>query len=398
MSLYSKNIESILDSYDADFELYKSYCDRLVVILQALFDTTTIPINSISGDLMSRGDLRTRLLAKGAVYNDLNDIRDLLKITVVTYFHDDINLATSIIAREFDIEEIPLNELEEAAQNHFGILMKRHSLLLPEGKYRQVEYERFAAIKTELKVRSALQHSWFRVKKVFDGIAASNNITETEINQLAQVSYLLKMADAELCRIKGSLLTKGPDPAATTMDSGDPEPLVREQPPAKRHPPPQRETTPAESEEFPPVDAVEHEKFLKEIEDFILNDRVVRASDRKIADFLNTTLVYDGDFVAAVTVIYTNMRLYSISSIKVLLDENRDVINKFMRHIYGDMSQSEHDNVKRGSSLLVLFYILIAQSGNLELIKKHIRNYSALENMSVDEFATDLLYYYRKSV
>ncbi|MBF0194532.1 MAG: hypothetical protein HQL71_08225 [Magnetococcales bacterium] len=208
MSLYSKNIDNILDEYDANFDHYKSYKDRLVVILKELFNKTTIPIHSVSGSIMSRGELRSKLIAAGAIYNSLGDIHNLVSLTVVTYFYDDINLSLSLIGKEFFVEEIALSELEEEAQKHFGILIKRHSLMLPDSKNGRVENERFSSVRAELKVRTSLQDSWFLVKNVFNDIADRDNLTISEIDQLAQVSYLLKAADTELCRIKTSLAEK----------------------------------------------------------------------------------------------------------------------------------------------------------------------------------------------
>ncbi len=399
MSLYTQNIENILDQYDADFEHYAAYADRLVVILHELFDRTTIPISSISGAIMSRGQLRDRLLTKGAVYNDLNDFNDLISLKVITYFFDDINFAISIIGRQFVLAEIALTELEEAAQGHFGIMMKRLTLMLPEEKYHQVEYSRFSAMKAELKVRSALQHSWFKVKDVFDAMAAANNIPPTQINQLAQVSYLLKMADAELCRIKSSLSKKRE--SAAGAESGKEE--IQEQP-QQPQPAPQHAAAP-QIQNTSPVqhDSTEDDQkrlgtFLSELEGFILNDRVVRALDRNIADYFNTRLTYDDDFAETLAKVFINIKLDAINSIKVQLDGNRTTINSLMKHIFGDMAKEELEVVNRGSSLLVLFYVLIAQTGNIEIIKRQIRDFSALEEGSVDEFANDLLFYYRKSV
>ncbi len=124
MSLYSKIIDNILDEYDANFDHYKSYKDRIIVILRELFNKTTIPIHSISGKIMSRGELRNKLIAAGPIYNSLGDIHNLVSLTVVAYFYDDINLSISVIGKEFLVEEIALSEIEEEAQKHFGILIK----------------------------------------------------------------------------------------------------------------------------------------------------------------------------------------------------------------------------------------------------------------------------------
>ncbi|MBF0445145.1 MAG: hypothetical protein HQL68_06115 [Magnetococcales bacterium] len=343
--------------------------------------------------------MRNKLLEKGAIYNELGDIKNLVSITVVSYFQDDINLSVSIINKEFIIENIPLTTLENDAQNQFGILLQRFNLILPETKYRQVEYERYTSIHAQLNVRTALQDSWSNVKNVFDEMVVNNNINSNDINQLAQVSYLLKMADAELCRIKSALISQNTNRESNSSNTAS----TQEQTVAshQQNIPSQlqdKNSHATDNEQQTEQSDAEFMRFVSELETFILNDRVARALDRKISDYFNATLTYNDEFLSSLASIYTNMRLNAVNSIKVQLDENREVISTLMKHVFGDMSDNAPENVYRGSSLLVLFYILIAQTGNIEIIKRQIQDNSALEGITTDEFANDLLFYYRKSV
>lgn len=483
MALYSQNIESILDKYDESFDIYKSYNDRLLMILRELFNKTDIPISAITGTLMSRGALRNRLLAKGSAYERLEDVDDLISLQVVTYFHDDINLSIFEMSREFVLEEFPLTQIEEAAQDQFGILMKRLSLMLPEEKANQLEFARFSNVRAQLKVRTTLQNAWFEVKDIFDDIAKRNQCPGHEINQLAQVSYLLKIADAELCRIRASLTNPKPaknqEIARPSADEKTPPPLpsspvktakavgtsqttvVTIKAPAEKnasvespvksvrepedddHDPPdapiesekKRPSSPSSKESAPdpavdekatahttlPAWAEEirkeveegieaktaeeiaakqarYDTFLEEIESFVLNDAMVRELDRNIADYYNTRLSYKQTFTASLAQIFIDIDLDGIAQIQGALAQNKKVIVNLIKHIFGDALETTMDDVNRGSSLLVLFYVTIAQTGDVEYIKKHIRNHTALKGMSIEEFANDLLFYYNRSI
>jgi putative GTP pyrophosphokinase len=399
VSLNSKNIENILDEYDEHYDMYRSYKDRLLVILREIFSKMTIPVSSISGKLMSRGTLRNKLLAQGVIYNFLDDIDNLISLQVVTHFHDDINFSISVIGKEFLINELKLSKSEEAAQDHFGILMKRLSLKLPEEKYNQVEYSRFSSMKAELKIRSAFQNSWFEVKDIFDTIAKKNNVSGDEIDKLAQVSYLLKMADAEICRIRASL--SGQNKKEEQANNQQPEKAEPKSVEPERNPSYEKQNYDVQivsNSEMSEQQIQEHEQFLGEIETFILNDLVVRDLDRNIADYYNTRLVYRQEFASSLAHMYIDIRLDSADKIKNQLNLNKKVIINLIKHIFGDALETNLDEVDRGASLLILFYIMIAQTGNVDIIKRHIKNHTALENMSVDEFANDLIFYYNKSV
>lgn len=394
MTLYSNTIQSILDEYDEKFDIYKSYKNRLLFVLEEVFNKTTIPIHSISSKLMSRGSLRNKFLEKGVVYESLDQVDNLISIQIVTYFSDDINIAASMVSREFLLKNIPLSKADEENQARFGIPLKRFSLGLTEENYNRIEYERFSSIKVELKIRSALLNSWFEVKDIFDKMTKADQISAENVGQLAQVSYLLKMADAELVRIRASLvknrgvndtkssLTKeiSPKNRAVTKDNG-------------------KEGKKEEKDEAVRLfERERHSRLVKEIEKFILNDRMVRELDREIADYYNTKLMYSGDFVSSLAYMLIRIKLDAIMDIKTDLRSNKHIIMGMMKYIFGDTSKVDIEFINKGSTLIVLFYIIIAQTGNVEVIKNHIKNVVDLNGMSVDDFANNLLFYYKKCV
>ncbi len=274
---------------------------------------------------------------------------------------------------------------------------------------------RFASIRSELKVRTSLQDSWFLLKNVFNDIANRNNLTLSEIDQLAQVSYLLKAADTELCRIKSSLASKnendktvnqklvknGEQLNITELDTDksyahkDTYESIKTDNNAQEHLSQSKQSDQHNNIE---TDEADLSIFISEIESYILNDSLVRELDRDISDHFDTSLTYDQSFAESLASIFRNMRMDKIDTIKTRLNENKKVISTLMKHIFGDMTGTQPTNVHRGSSLLILFYILIAQTCNIEIIKRHIRDYTNLEGLTVDEFANDLLFYYKKSV
>ncbi len=79
MPLQKSNFEAIIDKYDHVFDLYKSYKDRLIVIFKEIFNKTDIQINAISGDVMSRSELKKRLRERKFEYRKLEDVEDLIK-------------------------------------------------------------------------------------------------------------------------------------------------------------------------------------------------------------------------------------------------------------------------------------------------------------------------------
>ncbi|MBF0262006.1 MAG: hypothetical protein HQL97_09265, partial [Magnetococcales bacterium] len=200
--LHAQHVSTLLDQYDESFELYRAYSERLMINLGEVFNKTSLPISAISGDLMSRSSLKKFLTERGGYYSRLRDIENLITVRVVVYFSDDIDLAVTLINKEFALDDSfqPVSEIPD--QDRFGINTRRFDIKLVTDQYARPEYQRFNGLKAELEIRTVLQHSWSEVKGIFDVLVGKSRLPGQNVNKLAQISYLLKMADEELVRIK----------------------------------------------------------------------------------------------------------------------------------------------------------------------------------------------------
>ncbi|MEO5331675.1 MAG: hypothetical protein H7839_06595 [Magnetococcus sp. YQC-5] len=379
--LHAQNLVVMLDQYDENFDLYKSYNERLLINLGEVFNKTTLPVSAITGDIMSRGALKKLLMEKGGYYSRLRDIENLITVRVVVYFSDDIDMAVSLVKKEFMLNDSFLSGTHSPDQDRFGINARRFSIMLLPDQYGRVEYQRFVSLKAELEIRTVLQHSWSEVKGMFDVLINRMNVPGQNVNKLAQISYLLKMADDELVRIKEQILSQServrPDPMEMVVNTP--------------------KETPLPPDTLPMVDPAQRAEFMQKIEQFILNDGLVRELDRAIADHYETKLVYKDNFVSSLADVYLRIAISREDRMREELVFHKNTILKMIRNIFGDPAKTTVSFIHKGSSLLVLYYVLLAKTGNIEIIKNNIKDYVALQGMSVDEFANNLLMYYNKA-
>ncbi|MBF0339860.1 MAG: hypothetical protein HQL95_02710 [Magnetococcales bacterium] len=384
--LHAQHVSTLLDQYDEHFELYRSYSERLLINLGEVFNKTTLPISAISGDLMSRATLKKFLTERGGYYSRLRDIENLITVRVVVYFSDDIDLAVSLINKEFALDDSFQPILDVPDQDRFGINTRRFDIkLLPE-QYTRPEYLRFVSLKSELEIRTVLQHSWSEVKGIFDALVGRSRIPGQNVNKLAQISYLLKMADEELVRIKDQILHQNAIANATNTTPYD---GIGTAPPVVEDP---------VLQELRPVDPDKQIAYAARLETFILNDAMIRDTDRSIADHYETKLLFRENFVMTLSEVFLRLGLDREERLREELTANKLVILAMMKTIFGDTSKSGVEFIHKGSSLLVLFYVLLAKTGNVEIIKKNVRNYISLKGISVDDFANDLLTHYKKTM
>ncbi|MBF0214120.1 MAG: hypothetical protein HQM00_11265 [Magnetococcales bacterium] len=383
--LHAQHVSNLLDQYDESFDLYRAYSERLLINLGEVFNKTTLPISAISGDLMSRATLKKMLTERGGYYSRLRDIENLITVRVVVYFSDDIELAVTLINKEFALDDsfLPIQEVPD--QDRFGINTRRFDIKLLTEQYARPEYQRFGALKAELEIRTVLQHSWSEVKGIFDVLVGRSRLPGQNVNKLAQISYLLKMADEELVRIKDQIMHQNALTHASTSSPFEAASLA---------------VAPEEPvlAELKPVDPGRQAAFAVQLEAFILNDGVIRDMDRSIADHYETKLLYRDNFVSTLSEIFLRLGFDREDRLREELTANKTVILIMMKNIFGDTSKTGVEFIHKGSCLLVLFYVLLAKTGNIEIIKKNVRNYISLKGISVDDFANDLLTYYKKTI
>ncbi|MBF0295920.1 MAG: hypothetical protein HQL96_12090 [Magnetococcales bacterium] len=349
---------------------------------------------------MSRGSLKKILMERGGFYNHLKDLGNVISVRVVVYFNSDVESAIALIRTAFVLNEVQEEDAaREGGGEQFGILTRRFAIqFLPE-YYERLEYQRFASIRARLEIRTVLQHSWSEMREIFDLMINRAKVPGHNLQKLAQISFLLKMADDELVRIKEQIMSQAgmAQPQTNVVAFGLPEsstpPPVQT---AVAQPPPE-EAPPAFQEETR-IDERRRIFFVKKLEIFILNDPLIRELDRAIADHYETRLVYRESFVVSLTDVFLRIRVDDEERLREELAGNKAIILSLMKNIFGNTSRTALEFIHKGSSLLVLYYVLLARTGNFEIVKRNVKNYISLQGITLEAFANELLNHYRMAV
>lgn len=398
MTMDQARIDEMLDDFDKSHETFRLYKDRLVLVLQEILNKSEIPTDAISGSIMTRGELRASLSQDIVLNNHFSEVEGVVSIRIVLMFHDDIALTVEILRREFFIEPLQLSHNESLEHDRFGISINKFCLTLSDEKRGRLEYERFSSLKIALTIRSTFQNAWFGVKNNFEKMARSGMIGNGNINQLAQVSYLIKMADAELSRIRFSL-------DESSQKKQDPEPTAR-----VVHETPERQErvvknnmvkskeSPITTDNKPDFSEITLRTFRDSLETFILNDSTVRVLDRNISDYYDLVLKYNDDFVELLVRMYSNARIVKIDRIKEIVEKCELLVDKVMKHLYGELYPKSPEFINKGTCLLVSYFILIAETGSVETIRRHVGSHLDRTGLSETEFSNKILLYYKEAI
>ncbi|MBF0346196.1 MAG: hypothetical protein HQL81_00885 [Magnetococcales bacterium] len=388
--------------------MYEAYQDLLLIHLKQFFNNSGLPVSSINGKLMSRNALKKIVAEDNQRYAHLEEIENLIVVRVVMFFNDDIDTAIDMLRKEFKMDLSTIHDGDDL--DPFGINMHRFTITLLPELHDRLEYQKFASIKVQLELRSVLQHSWSEVKEFFDLRIRDVTPSGRHASKLAQISYLLKTADDELVRIKEMIMREG---SVVGIESGKPsepvakvsEPVARVlEPVAKVSEPVARAVVVPDVPDRPgfavslPVDEQKQAQFMRSIEHFILDDQAVRSLDRAIADHYETKLVFKDHFVDALAGLFLRIAIDHEDRIREELVARKSIILSIMQHVFKDPTQESVDYICKGSALLVLYYALLAETGDIAIIKKNLKDQAALKGMTPEAFAMDLLSYYKKAL
>ena len=152
---------------------------------------------------------RKKLDGKKGKYTSLGDITDIVGIKIITHFHDDVDAVSSLIRREFQIDEInsvdkryPMVVTESGkAVNQFGYQSLHLVVSLLDARCQLTEYKPFSAYKCEIQIRSILQHAGAEIEHDL-GYKPDTTLSAELSRRFASLSALLEMADREFAAIR----------------------------------------------------------------------------------------------------------------------------------------------------------------------------------------------------
>lgn len=197
------DVDLIVTKYSAERSRFIQFTDAIVDLLRILIDAEGLEYVSATGRAKEADSLREKITREGKSYSDpLTEITDLCGARVVCYDTAAAQKICDVIARNFVVD--PLNSVDKKERldpDRFGYLSVHFIVELDNRRAQLPEWRKFARMKAEIQVRTALQHAWasldhsLRYKSKHDAPAALHR-------RLYRISALLELADDEFLRLK----------------------------------------------------------------------------------------------------------------------------------------------------------------------------------------------------
>lgn len=145
-----------------------------------------------------------KIVRKGEKYNNpIADITDLVGLRVIVYYPDDVDRVGKVIAREFDVDaDNSLRRGVDSDPDRFGYRSDHYVVRLGQARRELSEWEQFAALRSEIQVRTVMQHAWAAVDHK---IRYKGDELPTDLRRrLYRLSALLETADEQFAALRAA--------------------------------------------------------------------------------------------------------------------------------------------------------------------------------------------------
>ena len=204
--------------YQLDFhgeELMKQYHERLPIYerleklvadaLRQALDTQRVRVTALEHRLKAAESLAGKLELKGAKYNSLDDVTDILGIRIVTFYGTDVDKVAAIVSEIFDVDwRNSVDKRKLHRLDSFGYNSLHYICRLPKKIFEDADMPQLNELPFDIQMRTALQHVWSDLDHDTK-YKGDIKIPREYLRQFNRLAGMLELIDEEFDRLRNTL-------------------------------------------------------------------------------------------------------------------------------------------------------------------------------------------------
>lgn len=197
--------EAILKEYDSLLPFFSEMAPGLQERLRGFFADAGIVVAAVEQRVKTRKSLAGKLALKGAKYNSIFDITDIVGLRVITFYGDDVDKVASVIERLFEIDwanSVDKRKLHEI--DSFGYLSLHYICRIAEKDFVSKAHPELNKIRFEVQMRTVLQHAWANMNHDI-GYKSGVEVPKGYVRNLSRLAGMLELVDDEFSRIRAEI-------------------------------------------------------------------------------------------------------------------------------------------------------------------------------------------------
>lgn len=183
--------------------LYEEYTLKVRTLLFKLLKAKKIDYVQIESRTKTVESFKGKMDREDRSYIDpVEEMIDLSGVRIIVYFNEDVDTVMDLINKEFVVDrERSSDRREIQEQDRFGYTSSHLIVTTHAKRLATEEWAEYADCRTEIQVRSILQHTWAAIDHKLR-YKTTNAVPEHLKRKLFRLSALLELADEEFTTIK----------------------------------------------------------------------------------------------------------------------------------------------------------------------------------------------------
>ncbi len=353
-------VEAIVAEYGSKFTLYSDFTSRCETLVRQLLSNAGLAgkVASVESRTKKVERVRSKCNRPDSEYGKLADITDLSGVRITTFYADDVDRVGSLIEDEFKPDpENSIDKRKILAPDRFGYLSLHYVCWLTPAREGLTEYEAFKGLVVEIQVRSILQHAWAAIERDL-GYDRPEGIPDKHRRSFSRLAGLLELADDEFVRLRDELTTYEAD--VITQIQKEPS-------------------------------SVEINKAS--LEALAMNDPLVADMDSAFREAVPGDWIEEPGHAEDYVLYLRDFGLETIADVQAALQTNRRVVEQFFGPYWGDTPGRVH----RGITLMALFYVLLASSGNAREVEERFSRLKGRDPADIEQWVSKILEAFREA-
>jgi putative GTP pyrophosphokinase len=219
--MFSMNEKKEIDNFELQRPLYVSYTDRLKELITELLRINDVKIHLIEARTKTVESFSEKIRRPGKSYqNPLDELSDLSGIRVIVYYQDDVENVAKILSQELKVVESEVShQPSKYSPDQFGYISLHYVVKLTAQRTKLPEWKIYKAFRSEIQIRTVLQHSWAAVSHALQ-YKHESDVPKQLRRKLYRLAGLFELADEEFVSVRDTTIEVR-SIAVAALDNGD---------------------------------------------------------------------------------------------------------------------------------------------------------------------------------
>jgi putative GTP pyrophosphokinase len=200
MAIEKQPVEQVIDEFRGKLKLLERACRETRSLIEQILDSEKITVSSVTARPKSEPKLREKYQRPDKSYTCLDDITDQIGIRITTYYEDQVDTVSKIIAQNFTVHPEHTADKRTHDPERFGYQSLHYVCSYAEPRASLAEYRQFSGVRFEVQIRSILQHAWAEMEH--DTYDLRGDVPANIKRRFARLAGLLELADQEFIEVR----------------------------------------------------------------------------------------------------------------------------------------------------------------------------------------------------